>query len=319
MIKGDIDLTEKLDFYHDKPKEKLLPALPWKKKCRVITTDREEASRWIYHYLGSNPNISVVNNDLELSWNSFDRDGYVNYNYYPTTTVNTSTNTTISISSSSNSYLMFDYNTWNGEPVVTYHNATTTIPVSSNTNTWNSLEISYEDQPLTFKTKLDIPKKKPLDLPYKIKPKEYTESPMTYCDYCGKKFIKVGKDWNSGYCKECEEKQHKKILSEKTYKNLKRASWYADDRRKGYYIWKDEIFPWDNDGIYSSHHNEIIEDAVALRELKRRVGTAGQRLRSIPWLSELHNRIFEDYKEELENGEKDYSSYLTNMGWLGIH
>lgn len=310
MIKGDIDLTEKLDFYHDKPEEKLLPALPWKKDNGLIT-ENNNTLRWI-----SNTTVSVVNSNLELSWNSLDNNGYVNYNYYPTTAANISTNTTISISSSSNSYLMFNYNTWNNEPILTYRNTTTTIPAF--TNTWDNLEIIYDDQPLTFKTKLDIPKKKPLDLPYKIKPKEYAESPMKYCDYCGKKFIKVGKGWNSGYCKECEEKQHKKILSEKTYKNLKRTSWYVDDHRKGYYTWRDEIFPWDNDGIYS-HRNEIIEDAVALRELKKRVGTSIQRLRSIPWLSNLHNRIFADYKEELENGEKDYSSYLTNMSWLGIH
>ena len=314
MIKGDIDLTEKLDFYHDKPKEKLLPALPWKKDNGLIT-ENNNAFRWIYHQL-SNTTLTVVNNDLELSWNSFDSDYYINYNYYPTTIANTSTNTTISISSSSNSYLMFDYNTWNNEPVVTYRN--TTIPVPTNTNTWDSLEISYEGQPLTFKTKLDVPKKKSLDLPYKIKPKEYIESSMRHCNYCGKKFIKICKGQNSGYCKECEEKQHKKILSEKTYKNLKRASWHIDDHRKGYYVWEDGIFPWDNDGIYS-HRDEIIEDAVALRELKRRVGTSEQRLRSIPWLSKLHSRIFNDYKEELENGEKDYSSYLTDMGWLGIH
>ena len=316
MIKGDIDLTEKLDFYHDKPRGKLLPALPWKKDNGLIT-ENNNSIRWVYNQL-SNTTPTVVNNYLELSWNSLDRDDYINYNYYPTTTANTSTNATISISSSSNSYLIFNYNTWNNEPIVTYHNTTMTISVPTNTNTWGNLEISYEGQPLTFKTKLDVPKKKPLDLPYKIKPKEYEESSMRYCDYCGKKFIRVGKGWNSGYCKECEEKQHKKILSEKTYKNLKRASLYVDDHRKGYYVWEDGIFPWDNAGIYS-HRDEIIEDAVALRELKRRVGTSKQRLRSIPWLSELHNRIFEDYKEELENGEKDYSSYLTNMGWLGIH
>lgn len=315
MIKGDIDLTEKLDFYHDKPEEKLLPALPWKKDNGLMT--KNDAVRWIYNQL-SNTTVSVVNNDLELSWSSLDRDGYVNYNYYPTTTVNTSTNTTISISFSSNNYPILDYNTWNDEYVMTYNNTTTTIPVPTNTNTWSNLEISYDGQPLTFKTKLDAPKKKLLDLPYNIKSKEYTESSMRYCNYCGKKFIRVGKDWNSRYCKECEEKQHKKILSEKTYKNFKRASYYADDRRKGYYVWGDEIFPWDNDGIYS-YHNEIIEDDVARRELKRRVGTAGQRLRSIPWLSKLDSRIFGDYKEELENGEKDYSSYLTNMDWLGIH
>lgn len=317
MIKGDIDLTEKLDFYHDKPKEKLLPALPWKKDNGLMTDNDTVNFRWIHNQI-SNTTVTVINNDLELSWNSLNRDGYVIYNYYPTTTVNTSTNTTTTISSSSNSYLIFDYNTWNNEPIVTYHNITTTIPVSTNTNTWDSLEISYDGQPLTFKTKLDVPKKKPLDLPYKIKPKEYTESLMKYCNYCCKKFIRVGEGWNSGYCKECEEKQHKKNLSEKTYKNLKRTSWHVDDRRKGYYVREDKIFPWDNDGIYS-HHGEIIEDAVALRKLKRRVSTSEQRLRSIPWLSKLHNRIFEDYKEELENGEKDYSSYLTNMDWLGIH
>ena len=43
-------------------------------------------------------------------------------------------------------------------------------------------------------------------------------------------------------------------------------------------------------------------------------------LRKIPWLNKLESRIFGYYEEELRSIEEvDNSSYLTNMGWLGIN
>lgn len=313
MIKGDIDLTEKLDFYHDKPKDdnKLLPALPWKKEYGVVTTDSEEASRWIYHYLGSNPRISVVNSDIELAWSSLDTD----LNYYPTSTATTT------ISTNYNSNLTFTYNSWNDEPIVSYNTNTTTMNITwTSNNNWNGVITTFDGQPISLGHKSDLYKKKPLDLPYKIKPKEDSYTVIKYCDCCGKKFIRADKGF---YCKECQEKQNKKNLFQTAWQNIRRSAWTKNDYLRGYFVWQDEryqnIFPWDNDGIYSSHQDEIIDSAQALRELKRRVGSATKRLRDIPWLTKLNSRIFDDYKEELENGEKDYSSYLTNMGWLGIH
>lgn len=38
----------------------------------------------------------------------------------------------------------------------------------------------------------------------------------------------------------------------------------------------------------------------------------------IPWFENLPHRIYEDYVDDLDE-EKDYSSYLTNMSWIGIH
>jgi hypothetical protein len=57
--------------------------------------------------------------------------------------------------------------------------------------------------------------------------------------------------------------------------------------------------PWDN-----------CEDEIEIR---------GTTLSSLPWLDTLSSRIYGDYRDELRHGEKDYSEYLTNMGWLHIH
>ena len=39
----------------------------------------------------------------------------------------------------------------------------------------------------------------------------------------------------------------------------------------------------------------------------------------VPWLKYLKSWSYSDYIEELElEGEKDYSNYLTDMGWLQI-
>ena len=66
--------------------------------------------------------------------------------------------------------------------------------------------------------------------------------------------------------------------------------------RWGYY--NNDIIPWDD-------KDDITDDYY-------------QEKRKIPWLKKLADRIYKDYIQDLFD-EQDYSKYLTNYGWLGLH
>jgi hypothetical protein len=292
MIQGDIDLTEKLDFYHDKPTEKLLPAtLPWQKdKNGLVSSDDSFTFRWIMSNVDSNT-ITLINTDAELNWsqNEFD---IVWYNDY-----------------------RFDTNTWqisnNGQNSTLYISTSTPSITTSTTNlnsiyeydSWGSLNISCTNSTSTssqisFTTKST---KKKLDLPYKVRPSIEEKKAIFYsCSRCRKKFISTNPRIN--YCKECARK-------EDIDNNAREAKFHLKRTRKNRGSIHMPINLWNAGSYYLPWDNNFCE-----WDDKRPKG-----LRGIPWLTELQSRIFNDYKEELENGEKDYSSYLTNMGWLGIH
>ena len=92
---------------------------------------------------------------------------------------------------------------------------------------------------------------------------------------------------------------------EKRYKNAREFSsnFHIDDN----YLW------------YYDDREAFIED-----ELYKLFGEKEEKEypSTIPWLEELKRfsrRMYDDYMEELLDGEKDYYSYLTNYNWLGIH
>ena len=78
-----------------------------------------------------------------------------------------------------------------------------------------------------------------------------------------------------------------------------------------------KIYPWDKKPEKDSEFNYVPwSQKCTLKKSKNK----GSKLRKIPWLSKLESRIFGYYEEELRSTEEvDNSSYLTNMGWLGIN
>ena len=92
MVKGDIDLTENLDFYHDK-KEKQLPVLPWRKEKEktYLNTDDIEVPisstsfmdySWSSYYYNVSPystnnTISYTNYNFTLYYEILDDDGRI--------------------------------------------------------------------------------------------------------------------------------------------------------------------------------------------------------------------------------------------------
>ena len=108
------------------------------------------------------------------------------------------------------------------------------------------------------------------------------------CGCCGKHIL--GRNTK---CKKC-------IVKEKLY-------WYPFYKR----------YPWNEKPEKDTEFDYIPwSQKCTLKRSKSR----GSKLREIPWLSKLESRIFGYYEEELKSTEElDNSSYLTNIGWLGIN
>ena len=89
MIKGDIDLTENLDFYRDKQLPKLSSIVPWNKDCDLDLNTNYQHIGTINTIYNNTSTITIVNNENELSWNSMRRNNSTisNYNTYNWTIV----------------------------------------------------------------------------------------------------------------------------------------------------------------------------------------------------------------------------------------
>lgn len=78
-----------------------------------------------------------------------------------------------------------------------------------------------------------------------------------------------------------------------------------------------KIYPWDKKSEKDTEFDYVPWSQKCTLKREERIGN---KLRKIPWLSKLESRIFGYYEEELKSTEElDNSSYLTNMGWLGIN
>ena len=84
-----------------------------------------------------------------------------------------------------------------------------------------------------------------------------------------------------------------------------------------YYNLGRKIYPWDKKSEKDTEFDYVPWSKKCTLKREERIGN---KLRKIPWLSKLESRIFGYYEEELKSTEElDNSSYLTNMGWLGIN
>jgi hypothetical protein len=284
MIAGDIDLTENLDFYHDKPDTKDLSSsgkpIPWRRKSDDLTwrtwSVTATSSSW----------------DTVISYGDSARDNFIYdlisshiYNHTSTTSCTTAINY----------YMNAEYNTW--------------YPIDFNSSTTNINHATI----LTTSTGGHSAKAM---LPFKGRIKRNRiedRSAFTYCANCGEKMIHK---WSNKFvlCKRCAMMREENTQSERTKKTLKKSrttylmelahlkqqrSIRACMGRSFSSLFRRLPVPWDND-----------EDEIEIR---------GTTLSSLPWLDTLSSRIYGDYRDELRHGEKDYSEYLTNMGWLHIH
>lgn len=315
LVEGDIDLTQNLDFYRKKPK-KLLPA-------NVKLLGREDVPKFklnsfdditIDTTFGSSVTISYSNNvqtvrtwtinsnneefryvDIDdgeniISYN--DNDLYItssNYSTNLTTTINNTTNTTSS--QFSMSYILDDdeLTTW----TTTKKYYTKKIKSAIDTvkrvfSLWNSRELFEE------KRSLEI-----------------------YQCGCGAEFL-APRDFY-GCCKKClrnEELKKKEEIYASRIKYNRIFQFRHREINDDYDYIGDEV-PWDNVG--ESFGIPRPRSSIEARYFMLSKKNKGIHRYGIPWFQDLNQRIYDDYIDELKNGEKDYSSYLTNMGWIGIH
>lgn len=313
IVEGDIDLTQNLDFYRKKPK-KLLPAnielLGKNDKPEPTINPSLDDTFYITNISGNS--ITVRYSSGISTW-SLDRDtdsyNHINideYNYY-----DNDYNSTLYITTNNNTY---SYNTT--------FSTTTTISSRNNSINVSTYELDDEYGELNswkckmkyIKNKSNTPLKKLFSKWQSKKHFEEKESLSIYKCHCGEKFLAIrGFD---GVCKDCLKNQE---LKDKERSFASRAAFtniFKFNKREpiNYDYIGDEV-PWNNSEKYFGIKSRSRGYGGYIRSIRNK----SENRYGIPWFQELYSRIYDDYIDELKNGEKDYSSYLTNMGWIGIH
>lgn len=122
------------------------------------------------------------------------------------------------------------------------------------------------------------------------------------CSKCHKLVLFATQSSKQGYICKCKSCENNKELNFAQYK-YKRFIFNTRDRSEEYEFY--DIIPWEN--YFEDNDKSSLWTRWNYSKDKRK----------IPWLRELDTRVYDDYIEDLKE-EQDYSSYLTNMGWIGI-
>lgn len=300
IIEGDIDLTQNLDFYRKKPKK----LLPDNVKLRG-RKDVEENNISLCTSSGSSIQI-YLNNNTNVTWTI--RRNNENFQYIDIEDdVYIDTDNIVSENSSSSSLYTTTTNYSNN---ITYSATYTTrfnyINTTSNIedNSWTSIRGELNKKFGTLIESVENKFKLWLGRP-KFEEKESLH--LIHCYSCGEKFLSFSKTNNC--CKKCSREKRinesmNRIVSRKGYRLILNHI----NRSQDYDMFDD--IPWDNKPKNKRWISKYVNKFSSRNNEDYRYG--------IPWFQDLNSRIYEDYIEELKNGEKDYSSYLTNMGWIGI-
>ena len=319
VIEGDIDLTQNLDFYRKKP-QKLLPVnvkllgrqdVPESK----INTSLDDKF-YITTVSESSITVSYSNADSRYNTWTIDRNNE-RFNY-------------IDIDDGTLSVTMYDDpadSTISSIASVRYSVNDLYITTTSSSNVTNTISVRYnlddyiDDFSWTaakkkiykkkFGTLKDI--KNVFSLWMGREPVEEKSSLILHeCYSCSKLFL-ARPDFY-GKCRECEREEEldkKRSIWCNINNVYKRSFNFFHVDRSDNYDYFDDI-PWYNVGDRNRPRNSVEARYMMYKK------NSSQRRYGIPWLQDLQSRIYDDYIEELLHGEKDYSSYLTNMGWIGI-
>lgn len=278
MIKGNIDLTENLDFLHDKKSKELPSVVPWNIHGEISKNHYRNTSTI---RLNTNYNLTTFNsttvNNYYISRRNNDQ---INI----TTISNNSSISTITLQSSYISNNNITTNSYSS-----YDNLSTAIAVTYYTNTISTTtDTGYINYNNIY-----------------IEPSKY---PWEY---------KNNKHRNSyAYYKLMHSKRNRSVKScSDIFFNKKdhEMESIADKLSKG-------SFYRDIDDIYSITEitENISHDSFRLRHRNDKPRRYHDD-RKIPWLRKLNSRIYSDYIRDLYEDDHDYSKYLTDYGWIGIH
>lgn len=285
-IEGDIDLTQNLDFYRKKP-QKLLPA-------NVSLKGRHDSEPKSEINIVSGENLTIqVSNRIYRNDTSYIYDGYYN-NHVNTISYNNYNSNMFTISYS---------DTTNTANNITY---TTRLRNTIN-DTWEWIDDGWTT--IKSKTKKFVSAIEDKFKLWSSRPKSEIKDSLfiCYCYECGASFLSLS---SSGKCKKCLREEQSKEKLDKAINRSGSRFRFNHIQRVDYYDGFDGV-PWNEkpNGI-GLLRNHLYGLSSRNRNREYRYG--------IPWFKDLNTRIYDDYIDELLNGEKDYSSYLTNMGWIGI-
>lgn len=334
MINGDIDLTENLDFYKDRPKleDRYLPSIPMAFKKAGLMVNENTMTIATYEITFSSGDNSYYTTYSHLNeWNI--DDGWTTISEVSSNEELTSTSTrdqeledeiVDSIASSEDNSagnIIVDRDEGSLYPSTTYNmsiNYSTTFGTYTTTTYYNNRTIS-QDFDLVWDSRNHI-------IDYynscyddgiswtRIKTKKKNKCPWST--------RKPYENTYNDYYQAIESMRGRKKKSMETSKAFEipktdNGGFINYVKRSGAGRLKrliDEF--WDEDRVLLPRPS--IESRMK-KESKSLYGRYGDRLAEVPWLSKMLHRIRADYIDDVIYGDQDYTSYLTNMNWLGIH
>lgn len=306
IIEGDIDLTQNLDFYRKKPK-KLLPA-------NISLKGRQDEPELRINTDNINANIITSSSGAQIQLYYTNSQNYTYWTFDNNSTDNNEVNyldiydyDDNSLYTTSMRELDYDSTRSNTRVNITRSDSGDRISTYTFRSSYSSDYITSGNW-TTVKNKINQKSKstiKSIENKFKLwtgRPKleEKETVYICYCYNCGKSFLST---FESGICKDClKEDQEKKSMLKVIRFQGSRFEFNHVDYTQDYDYF--EGVPW----MERSRSKNLISYE---EESRYRYG--------IPWFQKLNYRIYTDYIDELKYGDKDYSSYLTNMGWIGIH
>lgn len=251
---------------------------------RVLPWVKEKEKTGRSSIVAHNEYLPPFNTEEDLSLSSNSRITFTN-SYRTTIRMSYNINNTISSYSDN-----FDTTIgWYNNTYTNCSSITTTISYN-NSDTYIICDLNNVNEYIDTDNAYIIPNPKKLETDNKfhlgdVRKKKDNSPASKRCEYCGKRII-----GRSCKCNKCSIK---------------------------YQYSSHKIYPWDKKQEKDTEFDFVPWSQKLTLKRKERIGS---NLRKIPWLSKLESRIFGYYEEELRSTEElDNSSYLTNMGWLGIN
>lgn len=285
MINGDIDLTENLDFYHDKKdkkNDKGTSIIPWKPAIVPPTINRydidpytSQTSNSTINYIDSYTNRSSNSTITNFSWNQYNDTIYMRYEY---------------------EYLSRDFLT------LSYNELDLDFYTYRAFNNY----LNYTDYSKCQSFILD-------SLGSYFDDSEKESSIFGKYRHHEMKSIKISKLFKKKR-EDISKNDTVKLFRERNRHEYSKDFTYLNSILASFRI-KASI----NDSKYEIIDNPRGRRRPSLRHIDDKYDESKKRLHEIPWLKKLNGWRFDDYVEELRGGEKDYSKYLTDMHWLRMN
>lgn len=324
MIEGDIDLTENLDFYREKKtlEDKVYlqgsrgyrkPRIPWKKrppKLSLKSLAKHEDNQSSYQPTTT----SSSNTSLYWTTNSW------SYTLPMVTNTITNISDNMQLFGIASDYYDYNYNSTYSIGVDMWNDSTgITITYNGSNNGVDAYSLKADVKREVFPSRKSFVKFL----------KDIIEQGLVQrCHECKRYFFSY-KNQYSGRCPDCRKSDYFEDSSVvEAIKTIRRSCKRRNFIERMCY---DRDLAWGVEG-HDSNDDYVIEfddwhwlfaDKMIRSDILHHIGVERRDMenekRPIPWLRKLSYRIYNDYMKSLYEDDVDYSKYLTNMGWIGVH